>query len=98
MSVHICESVFQVTEATSLQGFNLGKSTIRFPENNDVSSRFSLMVLLTMNIQQVTNIDVIGLSQGQGLAYSQYDDISTLAFSDSPWQLSTNTVAYFLLK
>lgn len=96
VSVHICASVFQVTEATSLRGFNLGKSTIRFPENDDVSSRFSLMVSLSMSIQQVTNRDVMGVSQGQGLAYSQYDDNSTLAFSDSPWQLSSNIVAYFV--
>ena len=87
----------------SYPGFNLRKSTIRCSQNDDVSSRSSLMVSLSMSIQQVTNREAIGVLQGQRLANSQYDDNSTLAFSfpeetDSPWQLRPNMFAYFLLK
>lgn len=80
--------------------FNLGKSTIRCSENDDVSSRSSPMVSLSKSIQQVTNREAVGVLQGQRLANSQYDDNSTLAFSfpeetDSPWQLRPKMFAYF---
>lgn len=39
------------------------------------------MVSLSKSIQQVTNREAVGVLQGQGLAYSQYDDNSMLAFS-----------------
>ena len=80
--------------------FNLGKSTIRCSENDDVSSRSSPMVSLSKSIQQVTNREAVGVLQGQRLANSQYDDNSMLAFSfpeetDSPWQLRPKMFAYF---
>lgn len=83
--------------------FNLGKSTIRCSENDDVSSRSSPMVSLSKSIQQVTNREAVGVLQGQRLANSQYDDNSKVAFSfpeepDSPWQLRPKMFAYFFVQ
>lgn len=82
--MHLCIFVCQYSRSRRLQAhgrFNLAKSTIRCSENDDVSSRYSLMVSLSKSIQQVTNREAVGVLQGQGLAYSQYDDNSMLAFS-----------------
>lgn len=59
------------------------------------------MVSLSKSIQQVTNREAVGVLQGQGLAYTQYDDNSMLAFSfpeetDSSWQLRLKMFAYFV--
>lgn len=101
--VHLCIFVCQYSRSRWLQTrrrFNLGKSTIRCSENDDVSSRSSLMVSLSKSIQQVTNREAVGVLQCQGLANSQYDDNSMLAFSfpeetDSQWQLRRKMFAYF---
>lgn len=99
--MHICVSVVPGHSGCKLAGgLTFGKSTIRCCENDDVSSRSSPMVSLSKSIQQVTNRGAVGVLQGQGLANSQYDDNSTLAFSfpeesDSPWQLRPKMFAYF---
>lgn len=46
--------------------FNLGKSTIRCSENDDVSSRSSPMVSLSKSIQQVTNREAVGYYKVRG--------------------------------
>lgn len=101
--VCLCIFVCQYSRSQWLQThrrFNLGKSTIRCSENDDVSSRSSPMVSLSKSIQQVAHREAARVLQGQGLANSQYDDNSMLAFSfpeetDSPWQLRPKMFAYF---
>lgn len=83
--------------------FNLGKSTLRCSENDDVSSRSSPMVSLSKSIQRVTNREAVGVLQGERLANSQYDDNYKVAFSfpeetDSPWQLRPKMFAYFFVQ
>lgn len=99
--MHLCIFVCQYSRSRRLQAhgrFNLAKSTIRCSENDDVSSRYSLMVSLSKSIQQVTNREAVGVLQGQGLAYSQYDDNSMLAFSfpeETGSSRRPNAFAYF---
>lgn len=82
--------------------FNLGKSTIRCSENDDVSSRSCAMVSLSKRIRRVTNREAMGVLQGQRPANSQYDDNLKMAFSfpeetDPSWPLRPKMVtsAYF---